>query len=155
MICCERGSDLAWEWASILKPVATFTEENEETMSSEIISLNIVERQLDVALQEALRKLETGGQHAVPPCHLWEDGRAFHVQLAVPDWQPHHISLLVENHMLTIQGKRSLQMFLRLVSLPAFVNAEKARAVYHDGVLTISFAKRSDANARRILIEVA
>jgi HSP20 family protein len=124
-------------------------------MDSEIIRLNILDRQLDVALQEALRKLEIGGRVAAPACHLWEDDKAFHVELAVPDWQPHHISLLVENNTLTIQGERSLQTFLRLVSLPAFVNAEKARAVHRDGVLTIAFPKRAEANARRILIEVA
>ena len=109
---------------------------------------------LDLALQEALRKLGAGGLDRAPACHLWEVGKAFHVRLAVPGWQPHQISLEVQNDMLTIQGERSFETFLRVVTLPAFVNAEKARAVYDNNVLTISFPKRLEEKPRRILIEI-
>ena len=115
-------------------------------MNSGIISLNVLDRQLD---------LETGGQDEAPACHLWEDEKSFHVRLAVPGWMPHQMNLLVENNMLTIQGTRSFESFLRLVKLPAFVNAEKDRAVYDNEYLTIYFRKLHEANVRRILIEVA
>jgi HSP20 family molecular chaperone IbpA len=110
---------------------------------------------LDLALQEVLRKLETGGLDGAPASRLWEDETSFHVQLLVPGWMPHQMCLLLGNNMLTIQGERSFKTFLRVVTLPTFVNAEKARAVYDNDVLTISFPKRLEAQARRILIEVA
>ena len=109
---------------------------------------------LDLALQDALRTLETSGQDAAPACHLGEDDKAFRVRLAVPGWQPDEMSLEMESDMLTIRGARSFDTFLRLVKLPAFVNAEKGRAVHYNGVLTISFPNRPEAKARRILIEV-
>ena len=109
---------------------------------------------LDLASQDSLREPETGGQ-ASPACHLCEVDKAFHVRLAVPGWQPHQMSLEVESDVLTIQGERSFETFFRRVKLPAFVEAENARAVHDDGVLTISFPKRREAKARRILIDVA
>lgn len=60
--------------------------------------------------------------------------------------------LEVENYILTIQSEHSHESFLREVRLPAFVNA---RAAYRNGMLTISFRKRPETRARRILIEVA
>ena len=104
---------------------------------------------LELAVQESLREL--GGRDAAPACDLWEDGKSCHVQLVVPGWMPRQMSLEVENDMLTIQGERSFETFLRVVTLPAFVNAEKARAVYDNNVLTISFPKRPEEKARRIL----
>ena len=125
-------------------------------MNIEIISGNMLDHQLDLALQEALRKLEANGQEG-PPSHLWEDDKAFHVELSVPGWQPHQMTLEVDNDMLTVQGERSRSSrnFVRQVRLPASVTTEKARAAYCKDVLTISFRKRPESRARRILVEVA
>ena len=123
-------------------------------MNSEISRLNMLDTQLNLALQEVLGKLRTGGQHAAPACHLWEDDKAFRVRLALRGWQPHQMCLEVQNDMLTMQGERSFETFLQLFKLPAFISTEKARAVYNDGLLTISFPKRPEGKARRILIEV-
>jgi HSP20 family molecular chaperone IbpA len=123
-------------------------------MNANLISLKMLDRQRDLTLQEALCTLESDGQTGAP-CHLWEDHKAFHVELSVPGWQPHQLRLGVENDIVMIEGKRSVDNFLRQVRLPASVSTERARAAYCNGVLTISFRKWPRARARRILIEVA
>jgi HSP20 family protein len=99
--------------------------------------------------------------------HGTEQG--FYVQLAVPGWEAKELTLDVNEKILTIKGERAAAeeaghfhlheiagtKFFRIFTLPAFVDHEKAKAVHANGLLTISFPKREEAKARRILIEAA
>ena len=132
------------------------------------MSPDVFERQIDRIFDEVLHGLETSSQNWVPACNVWEDENGFYVQVALPGWEPKEISLEVKEKMLTVKGERSgeetrryhLQEiargnFARLFTLPASIDHEKARAVHANGLLTISFPKREEAKARRILIEAA
>lgn len=74
----------------------------------------------------------------------------------------------MKEKMLTVKGQRARENtrqyrlheiadsnFMRVFTLPASVDHEKAKAVHTNGLLTISFPKREEAKARRILIEAA
>lgn len=135
---------------------------------STYMSPDVFNRQIDRIFDEVLHGLETSGQHWVPACNVWDDENGFYVQVALPGWEPKEISLDVKEKMLTVKGERSSEEtrhyhlqeiaagnFARLFTLPTSVDHEKARAVHSNGVLTISFPKREEAKARRILIEAA
>jgi len=137
-------------------------------MNSEMMTSEALDRQIDVVVDNALRRLETGGDDWVPACNVWDDEKGFYVQLAVPGWQPDEISLDLENQRLMVKGERVTQDtgryyikeiggsgFMRVFRLPAFVDHEKAKAIHSNGLLTISFPKREEARTRRILIEAA
>ena len=137
-------------------------------MNGEMMSSDVLDQKIDLLLDNGLRRLETGGDDWVPACNVWENDQGFYVQLALPGWQPHEITLDLENQVLQVKGERPTQDaghyyikeiggtgFSRVFRLPAFVDQENARAVHSNGLLTISFPKREEVNSRRILIEAA
>jgi HSP20 family protein len=90
------------------------------------------------------------------------------VQVALPGWEPNQVNLEMKDKMLTVWGERAGEesgqyhvreiadgSFSRVFALPASIDHEKARAVHANGLLQISFPKREEAKARRILIETA
>jgi HSP20 family protein len=128
------------------------------------------ERQMDLVLAEAVRNVPLPTQSWMPPCNVFQNEEGFYIQLALPGWQPHHISLETDNQTLTVTGNRCTKesghyylkefggtTFLRIFTLPAFVDQQKARAIHKDGLLTICFLKHAERKSRqgRILIEVA
>jgi len=126
------------------------------------------DRQIDRILDEALCELEARTQDWVPASNTWEDENGFYIQMALPGWEPAEISLEVKGKVLSVKGERSHEdthqyhlheigegNFLRLFTLPAGIDHEKARAAHGNGLLTISFPKWDEAKARRILIEAA
>jgi HSP20 family protein len=130
--------------------------------------MDALNRQIDRLFDEALGDCGTSGDHWVPPCNVREDDNAFHVEVAIPGWEPNQVTLQVKDKMLTVSGERSGERtghyhireipdgsFSRVFALPASIDHEKARAVHVNGLLHISFPKREEAKARRILIEAA
>ena len=130
--------------------------------------MDALNQQIDRLFDEALGECGTGGEHWVPACNVREDENGFYVQVALPGWEPNQITLDVKDKMLTVRGERSCEdtghyhvreipngSFFRRFTLPASLDHEKARAVHANGLLQISFPKREEAKARRILIEAA
>ena len=126
------------------------------------------DRQIDRLFDEALRTFGTPDQVWTPACNAWEDGNGFYVQVALPGWEPTNISLEIDNQVLTVKGERKEERvregtyhlreisggpFMRLFTLPKFVDHDKASATHKNGMLTITFPKREEAKCRRILIE--
>lgn len=126
------------------------------------------DRQIDRMFDEALRTFGTPDQGWAPACNAWEDGNGFYVQVALAGWEPTNISLEIDNQVLTVRGERKEESvpegmyhlreiaggpFMRLFTLPKFVDHDKASATHKDGMLAITFPKREEAKCRRILIE--
>jgi HSP20 family protein len=126
-----------------------------------------VDRQIDRMLDEALRTFNTSDERWVPACNVRDDDNGFYVQVALPGWEASHITLEVNNQMLTIKGERKEEAadvsryhlrefggsrFVRIFKLPSVVDHDKASATHKDGLLTIAFPKREEAKCRRILI---
>jgi len=128
------------------------------------------DRQIDRMLDEALRAFGSAGQGWAPACNAWDDENGFYVQAALPGWEAGHISIEVNNRILTVKGERkeeegreagryhlqeiSAGTFERVFKLPDFVDHDKASASHKNGLLTITFPKREEAKPRRILIDV-
>jgi HSP20 family protein len=126
------------------------------------------DRQIDRMFDEALRAFSTATTDWVPACNVWDDANGFYVQVALPGWEASHITLEVNNQILTVKGERKEEeraegsryhleeiggdRFARMFRLPSFVDHEKASATQKNGMLTISFPKREEAKCRRILI---
>jgi HSP20 family protein len=130
------------------------------------IDSHVLNRQIDRLFDEAVGECGTGGDHWVPACNVREDENAFNVEVALPGWEPSQITLEVKGKILTVSGEqpgegnghyhlREIECgtFTRVFTLPASLDHEKARAVHANGLLTISFPKREEEKARRILIE--
>lgn len=125
------------------------------------------DHQIDRLLDEALRAFGTSNSWA-PACNVWENENGFHLQMALPGWEPKDITLEVTNQVLTVKGERTVEtsesqkyhlreiaegQFTRLFRLPTFVDQSKASATHKHGLLTISFPKREEAKPRQIMIE--
>jgi HSP20 family protein len=130
--------------------------------------MDALNQQVDRLLNEALGEAGTSGDHWVPACNVREDDNGFYVQVALPGWAPSEVTLEVKDNILTVTGERSPEdtghylvreipegSFCRMFTLPASIDHDKARAVHANGLLHISFPKREEAKARRILIEAA
>lgn len=126
------------------------------------------DRQIDRLLEDAVSAFGVNGSAWAPASNAWEDENGFYVQVALPGWDPSHVSLEVTNQVLSIKGERSeapapgqtvhIQeiadgRFTRLYRLPNYIDPEKASAVQKNGLLTVTFPKREEAKARRIAIE--
>jgi HSP20 family protein len=130
--------------------------------------MDALNQQIDRLFNEALGECGTGGDHWVPASNVRENENGFYVQVALPGWEPNQITLEIKDKILTVTGQRSAEdtghyhvreipegSFCRRFTLPASIDHEKARAVHANGLLEISFPKREEAKARRILIEAA
>lgn len=130
--------------------------------------MDALNRQIDRLFDEALGECGTSSDHWVPACNVREDENGFYVQVALPGWEPNQVNLEMKDKMLTVWGERAGEesgqyrvreipdgSFSRVFALPASIDHEKARAVHANGLLQISFPKREEAKARRILIEAA
>jgi HSP20 family protein len=96
------------------------------------------------------------------PAHieLTESGESFTVRAEVPGFSPKDLEINIEGRRLTISGKREKQegtgekmvysetcsdQILRTIELPAEVNADAAKAILKDGVLTLEVPKATPA----------
>lgn len=132
------------------------------------IRTDAFDRQIDRLFDEAVRAFNAADQTWVPTSNGWEDDNGFYVQMALPGWDPKHISLEVDNHILTVKGEHNIELtnpvtfhlheiadgqFTRRFRLPSFVEHDKASATHKHGLLTITFPKREEAKCRRIMIK--
>ena len=126
------------------------------------------DHQIDRMFEDALRAFGTSEAAWVPACNAWEDANGFYVQMALPGWEPKDVALEVNNQMLSVKGERPEETsgsrkhlireiadgrFVRIFKLTTTVDYDRASANYKSGLLTVSFPKREEAKARRIVIE--
>jgi HSP20 family protein len=105
-----------------------------------------------------------------PSVDLYEDKDAVTVQAELPGLKKEDITLNLEDGVLTISGERKQEKkfeeaeshrieryhgrFQRVVSLPSEVDAEKIKAAYNDGILTVTLPKSEKVKPRQIPINV-
>ncbi len=127
-----------------------------------------VNRQIDRLFDDVLSASGASDDHWIPDCNVHEDENGFYVEVALPGWEANEVTLEVEDKLLTVRGERSADdarqyylqeipdgSFSRVFTLPDSIDCDKARAYYANGLLHISFQKRKEAKAKRILIEAA
>ena len=98
-----------------------------------------------------------------------EDGENFVVKASLPGMQPEDIDVSITNNVLTIKGEmkedqeikqedyhlreRRFGSFMRSVTLPTPVEADKVGATYENGVLTLHIPKSEAVKPKRIAVQ--
>jgi HSP20 family protein len=105
-----------------------------------------------------------------PAVDLYEDKDTVTVQAELPGLKKEDINISLEDGFLTISGERKQEqkaegaesyrterfvgIFQRTVSLPSEVDAEKIKASYTDGILTVTLPKSEKSKPKQIPISV-
>jgi HSP20 family protein len=104
-----------------------------------------------------------------PPISVSEDAESVYVRAELPGIDAEHLDIEMENDTLTIAGERKPTAagetgsyhrrerewgaFRRSFSLPIRVDADKVKARYLDGVLTVSLPKAAEARPKQIAVQ--
>ncbi len=106
-----------------------------------------------------------------PPVDIYETESDIVVKAELPGVDPKDVEVKVEDNTLYLKGERKFEKevknesyhrveraygsFARSFSLPNSINAEKVKAEYKDGLLTLMLPKREEAKPRTIKIDVS
>ncbi len=138
---------------------------------AEAISLrNMMDRLMESAFVNPAQWLSTNGGFDAPAIDVIENADGFIIKAALPGWKPENVEITVENGVLTLCGEvkeetehndeaskyhvREIRQnsFTRRVSLPTEVEADKAKAEFENGVLTLSLPKAEVVKPKQIKI---
>ena len=99
--------------------------------------------------------------------NLYETNESYILQVPLPGVKADDLEITARENVLTLQGKTEIaapdgarsiwgglagQQFREVVQLPGDVDAERASAEYHDGILTLTLPKAEQARVRTIKI---
>jgi HSP20 family protein len=122
--------------------------------------------------QDSISRLfsEPASRPWTPAVDIFETENELVLKADIPDVDAKNVGIQVENGTLTLKGERKFEQekngkgfhriersygaFVRAFSLPETVDAEKVKADYKNGVLTITIAKKEVAKPRTINVEV-
>ena len=106
----------------------------------------------------------------VPAVDVYEDAEKLVLKLEIPGVKPENLDIKLENQSLVIKGERKFESnekaenfhrierrfgsFVRSFTLPQTVDSESVTATTDAGVLTISLAKKAEAQPRQIKVQV-
>jgi len=106
----------------------------------------------------------------LPALDAHEDKENFTVQVEVPGFKREDIQVSLQDGVLTISGERKEEKvsketeihrqeryygkFTRALSLPTAVAADKVKAAYKDGILTVTLPKAEEAKPRQIDVSI-
>jgi HSP20 family protein len=106
-----------------------------------------------------------------PPVDIYETENDIVLKAELPGVDPKDVEVRVEDSTLYLKGERKFEKevedenyhrversygsFARSFSLPNSINAEKVKAEYKDGLLTLTLPKREEAKPRTIKIDVS
>ena len=135
----------------------------------------VLQNRLNSIFQEFARPEEASESLAagnfVPAVDVYEDADKLVLKLEVPGIRREDLDIRVEGRVLTVKGERKFESeekeenfhrierrygsFVRSFTLPSTVNTEKVDATSADGVVSISFAKKAEAQPKQIQVQVA
>lgn len=108
------------------------------------------------------------GVTAGPELNVWEDEHAVYAEADLPGIDPAQLEVTVTGgNQLTVQGERTAPKFegaswlrqerpfgkfVRAVTLPTLVDADKVEAKYEAGVLRLTLPKHEAAKPRKITV---
>jgi HSP20 family protein len=102
-----------------------------------------------------------------PAVNVSQTAERVDVYLFAPGIDPKSLEISMQQNLLTVSGKREIKVeeevdyyrqerfggeFRRVMSLPEDVDPDRVRAMYADGVVQISVARRESARPRQIQI---
>jgi HSP20 family protein len=106
-----------------------------------------------------------------PAVDIYETDNDIVLKAELPGVEPKDVEVRVEDNTLYLKGERKFEKevkeqnyhrversygtFARSFSLPNSINAEKVKAEFKDGLLTITMPKREEAKPKTVKIDVA
>jgi len=106
-----------------------------------------------------------------PPVDIYENENDIVLKAELPGIDPKDVEVKVEDNTLYLKGERKFEKevkdenyhriersygsFARSFSLPNSINAEKVKAEFKDGLLTLTLPKREEAKPKTIKIDVS
>lgn len=132
------------------------------------------------SLQDEVNRLFTssfsrGGENELmrgawsPSVDIFENKDQIVLEAELPGMKPEDVNISIENNVLTINGERKFEKkdendnfhrversygsFTRSFTLPPTVSSENVDAVFENGLLRLTLAKREEAKPRRIEIK--
>jgi HSP20 family protein len=128
---------------------------------------------LDV-FQDSISRLfsEPASRPWSPAVDIYESENELVFKADIPDIDPKEVGIQLENGTLTLKGERKFEQetsankgfhriergygaFTRAFSLPETVDAEKVKADYRNGVLTVTVPKKEIAKPKTINVEIS
>lgn len=124
--------------------------------------------------QDSLSRLfsEPTSRPWTPAVDIYETENELVLKADIPEVDPKNVGIQLENGTLTLKGERKFEQeqkngkgfhrieraygsFVRAFSLPETVDAEKVKADYKNGVLTVTVPKKEVAKPRTINVEIS
>ncbi len=108
------------------------------------------------------------GAASFPAVNIWEGGDCLHAEAELPGVSQENLEILVVGNELTLKGRRPAPEgqdlayhrrergtgeFVRVVTLPTEIEADKVEASLKDGVLTLKLPKAEAARPRKITVK--
>src|SRR5438270_7978470 len=106
-----------------------------------------------------------------PPVDIFETENELVLKADVPDVDPKHVGIQMENGTLTLKGERKFDeqrngrgfhriergygSFVRAFSLPETVDPDKVKADYKNGVLTVTLPKKEVAKPKTVNVQIS
>jgi HSP20 family protein len=106
----------------------------------------------------------------LPALDAHEDKESFTVQVELPGFKREDIQVSLQDGVLTVSGERKEEKvsketevhrqeryygkFARALTLPTAVAADKVKAAYKDGVLTVTLPKAEEAKPKQIDVSI-
>ena len=132
------------------------------------------QRDFDRLFREAfspqLGETELSTRSWAPPVDIFETEDAIVLKAELPGVDPKDVEVRVEDNNLYLKGERNYEKevkeqnyhriersygsFARSFSLPNSIDAEKVKAEYKDGLLTLTMPKREETKPKTIKIDV-
>jgi HSP20 family protein len=107
----------------------------------------------------------------IPPVDIYETEHDVVLKAELPGVDPKDVEASVHDGLLYLKGERKYESevkeenyrhverayggFARTFTLPAAVDAEKVKAEFKDGILTVTLPKREEAKPKKIKISAA
>ncbi len=122
--------------------------------------------------QDSLSRLfsEPASRPWSPAVDIYENENELVLKADIPEIDPKNVAIKIENGTLTLKGERQFEeqkngkayhrmergygAFVRAFSLPDSVEAEKVKADYKNGVLSVTLPKKEVAKPRTVNVEV-
>ncbi len=133
------------------------------------------QREFDRLFKEAFTPFVGEGELSTrtwaPPVDIYEDENNIVLKAELPGVNANDVEIKVEDSTLFLKGERKFEKevkdenyhrversygsFARSFSLPNSIDAEKVKAEYKDGLLTLTLPKREEAKPKTIKINVS
>jgi HSP20 family protein len=126
----------------------------------------LMDRWMDESIWSAPQLWRQNGENFAPALDVLEDEQGYTVKASLPGVDPNDVEITLTNNVLTIKGQtkqeneqqkqnyhvreRRFGSFMRSVTLPAGVDADKVEATHEHGVLTLTLPKTETVRPKRI-----